>query len=1101
MLLHTILQRISWGVLCLAPGIAVSASAASDADIEYFESNVRPILAERCYECHGPDEQESNMRLDHITFVLKGGDFGPALVPGDAAESNMVEGINWIDPEFQMPPKKKLSDSEIETLTGWIKMGAPWPDEPLPEAASSVEEFDLAKRKNEHWAWQPIRNPAVPSSTGSSMSANPIDAFIQVKLDAEGLVPATRADKRTLVRRLYFDLIGLPPSPRAVNDFVVSDDSDAYAQLVDELLSHPGFGERWGRHWLDITRFAESYGHEGDFPIREAWRYRDYVIRALNADLPYDQFVREQIAGDLIESPRMHPEDGYNESIIATGWWFMHQATHGPVDVVQDEADRIDNQIDVLGKAFLGLTVACARCHDHKFDAISTEDYYSLTSYLRSSRQQFAFLDRFGEIESVAGDLRKLQQDATPIANQSLAALSQYTKNIAEYLNAVQEMVGDDFDIDAKEIAKPSSEKIAEVAVARGLDVERTGRWVDSLLHKYLTHSSHPFRPWTRLMSDKPTDYDPSPIDSEVFASFDSGSFEGWTVYGEAFGNAPTTVHEFSPADASTTLIPKGVVHSGRTSKKLKGVLRSPTFTLSHDSVHFRVAGKNSKINIVIQQFQITEFNDLLFGGAIARIDSGPIYNWRTQVDGLHKYRGLRAYIEIIDDSEDGWIAVDEIRFSNQDAVEHAVGSALDSRGGSLEKQTGLAEAYEAWARDGFRSWEKNGADSATAGYLNFLLANELIDLEGFEQSASGQALAKIRRPIVGRANDLPPPIVVLAMDAREPAEAQVFIRGNHKAPGEPTPARFLEALGARGPEPESMRDGRLQLANAILAHDNPLTSRVLVNRLWHHLFGRGIVESVDNFGVLGRAPTHPDLLDYLATYFRENGQSIKHVIRHIVMSETYAMSSDLSDARAELHDPANTYFHRQNVRRLEGEIIRDAILAVSGRLNKAMYGNSIPPYLSAGETSHRRPKQTGPVDAERRRSIYMRVQRNFLSPMMLAFDMPLPDTAIGKRTVSNVPAQSLIMMNDILVSFQARMWANTLMARHPDSIDARIKAGYLDAFGRVPAAAELNQITVFIHQQAAGYDLEETAILPHKDLWKDFCHILFMSKEFIYIG
>lgn len=274
-----------------------------------------------------------------------------------------------------------------------------------------------------------------------------------------------------------------------------------------------------------------------------------------------------------------------------------------------------------------------------------------------------------------------------------------------------------------------------------------------------------------------------------------------------------------------------------------------------------------------------------------------------------------------------------------------------------------------------------------------------------------------------------------------------------------------------------------------------------MVNRLWHHLFGRGIVESVDNFGVLGRTPTHPKLLDYLATQFRDGGWSVKQAIRQIVTSETYAMSSELNDAEAEEADPANLLIHRQSVRRLEGEIIRDSVLAVAGQLDNTMYGNSIPAHLYSFMTNHRRPGESGPVDAERRRSIYMRVQRNFLSPMMLAFDMPLPDTTIGKRTVSNVPAQSLILMNDPFIIEQSEAWAKRLIEKHPDSINDRINTAYMNAFGRRPTAAESKTLNGFIEKQAGEYSMSDEEALAHTDLWKDLCQVLFMSKEFIYIG
>ena len=1094
---YTLIPRLFTlpAVLGLCAATALNAHAATDAEITFFETDIRPILATNCYECHGPDKQESNLRLDHISTIMQGGDYGPALVAGNPAESNIVEGINWSDPDFQMPPKKKLGDADIASLTKWIEMGAPWPEEDLPGASTApTSDFDLQQRKSDHWAWQPIQNPTPPVVADAAWSRNPVDAFIRTTLDTKNLTPAASADKRTLIRRVYFDLIGLPPSVEAVEAFVGNDSPDAYENLVDELLANPAFGERWGRHWLDITRFAETYGHEGDYPINHAWQYRDYVIRALNNDLPYDQLVREHVAGDLLETPRINPDEGFNESIVATGWWFMHQATHAPVDVVKDEADRIDNQLDVLGKAFLGMTVACARCHDHKFDAISTKDYYSMTSYLRSSRQQFAFLDRFGAIEEKAETLAEKHAKAITAVNKVVPTLAKSADDIEPYLLALKDIAGDAFDIDAEKIEIPE-ERIAEVATAHGLDLELTKRWVEAVLHKRTADANHPFHLLAKSLSKKSLDTNTTQPDSVLYASFDSGSFDDWTVHGEAFGDSPTTQNEWSPANDATTLVPAGVVHSALTSTKLRGVLRSPTFKLTHDAVLYKAAGRRGTIRLVINQYQLREFNGLLFGGSLSTINNGSVYAWDTQISGLYKYRGLDAYIEIIDDG-DGWIAVDEIRFSDKHAGSLDTKASLETYGESLDDFGNLITAYANWARDGFDTWNDGKADPLTIGYLNFLLEKDLIDRKKFDKKLAGIAddMTEIEK-------DIPEPVVVLAMTAGPPQESHVFIRGNHTSPGDPTPSRFLEALGGRGPEAGSVSRGRLQLAGEILDPQNPLTARVMVNRIWHHHFGRGIVESVDNFGVLGRTPSHPELLDYLATQFRDNGWSIKQAIRQVVTSETYAMSSDLNDPKIEEVDPANFLLHRQNIRRLEGEIIRDAVLAVAGELDTKMYGNSIPAHLYPFMTNHRRPGESGPVDAERRRSIYMRVQRNFLSPMMLAFDMPLPDTTIGMRTVSNVPAQSLILMNDPFIASQSEAWAKRLIEKHPDSVDARITSAYLDAFGRTPTQAESGRIKEFIEQQAKAYEMDDAAILSDATLWKDFCQVLYMSKEFIYIG
>ncbi len=329
-----------------------------DAAIEFFERQVRPLLVERCLECHGRgDVDQGGLRLDSRSALLKGGDTGAAIVPGEPKQSLLIDAINYGE-LYEMPPKSKLPQAEIAILTKWVSMGAPWPHDDGRNAAAAEEEFDLHKRRQEHWAWQPIADPAIPEIQRNEWPRQTLDAFVLARLEQQGLEPARQADRRTLIRRLYFDLIGLPPTPEEVATFLGDTSDDAYAELVDRLLDSPHFGERWARHWLDLVRYAETCGHEFDYPIRHAWRYRDYVIRAFNEDVPYDQFLMEHVAGDLLPEPRRNAQEHFNESIIGTGFWFLHEATHAPVDVRGDEALRIDNQIDVLTKTFLGMTVA-----------------------------------------------------------------------------------------------------------------------------------------------------------------------------------------------------------------------------------------------------------------------------------------------------------------------------------------------------------------------------------------------------------------------------------------------------------------------------------------------------------------------------------------------------------------------------------------------------------------------------------------------------------------------------------------------------------------------------------------------------------------------
>jgi len=362
-----------------------------DEDALFFTEKVLPLLESRCFECHGDGEDlEGQLNLTSRRGMLEGGESGEAMIPGDADASNLISAVRY--ESFEMPPRNKLPDEEIEILVKWVNSGAKWPGEDEQAAVRSrpMAVFPIEERRESHWAWRSIRRPEPPQVQQQDWPASGLDRFLLSRLEAAGLSPAADASRRSVLRRMHLDLTGLPPSP-ALQDRVFRDprsDREVYAELADELLAAPAFGERWGRHWLDLVRYAETLGHEFDYPLPHAWKYRDYVIRALNADVPYDQFVREHIAGDLLADPRTNPENGINESIIATGFWYLCEDKHAPVDVRLEEALRIDNQLDVFGKTFLGLTVACARCHDHKFDAISTADYYALSGFLQSSRRR-----------------------------------------------------------------------------------------------------------------------------------------------------------------------------------------------------------------------------------------------------------------------------------------------------------------------------------------------------------------------------------------------------------------------------------------------------------------------------------------------------------------------------------------------------------------------------------------------------------------------------------------------------------------------------------------------------------------------------------------
>jgi len=927
--------------------------------LEFFETQVRPILSARCLGCHGPEKQKGGLRLDSRASALSGGESGPAVVPGKPGESTLVDAINYGE-SVQMPPKSKLPNGEIATLTKWVEMQAPWPEDVRAKAVGADSTAGAWKQRAKHWSLQPIRKPEPPAVLDLAWPQNPIDRFLLAGLEANELKPAPDSDRRGWIRRISFDLIGLPPKPEEVEAFVADQAPDAHETVVHRLLASPHYGERWGRHWLDLVRFAETSGHEFDYDIPDAWRYRDYVIRAFNADLPYDQFVTEHLAGDLSNSPRRNPADGTNESILGTGFFFLTEGVHSPVDLREDEATRIDNQIDVVGKAFLGLTIACARCHDHKFDAITTRDYYALSGYLKSSRHAHSFLDPSERTDGKVAELEAIK---------------------------------------------------AELATA----IDKIG--------------GLPPAPARAIANDG----------SVVFEDFNQSTYEGWFVTGDAFGSGPSQAGDFrlQAPDRSATVISPGQAHSGRVSDRLQGTIRSRAFTIEHPFVHLLASGKGGRINLVIDGFE--KIRAPIYGGLVIDLDSSKDAKWYKM--DVAMWRGHRAYVELSDGSTvdytgprsrytngDGYLAVDEIRFSDRSTPP-----------------------------DSAKSEQKPVQFDDPAVVMRFTRYREVE--------------SRIMPPTLG-------PTITEGSEEDD----RVHIRGSTRNLGEAVPRRFLEVLGGAESSEPTTGSGRRELARRIVDPANPLTSRVLVNRLWKHHFGEGLVRSPDDFGKMGQAPSNPDLLDWLAVEFVRSGWSIKHMHRLMVLSHAYRMSSAVNP-EADKIDPTNRLLHRMNVRRLEAEAVRDAMLAVSGRLDPKLFGPSVATHLTPFMVGRGRPSLSGPLDGAGRRSLYLSVRRNFPSPFLLAFDFPTSSTCIGRRNVSNVPAQALTLLNDPFVIEQATNWAEQPQASKAPRAE-RLDGLYRTAFGRPPTVQEQNDALAFLDAQT----------------WADLCHVFMNTKEFLFI-
>ena len=1049
----------------------------------FFESKIRPVLAQKCYECHSAQAKKikGGLRLDHISLIKKGGDTGSAIESIDGLEPLLLEVLSHENPDLEMPPKEKLPVSVIDDFKRWIENGAYWPEEPVPVLGGSVtrSSFNLEKRRNEHWCWQPILKLPPPSVAKKEHVRNPLDAFVQNNLAKKGILPSLPADRRTWIRRVYFDLIGLPPSPDEILAFLDDSSPDAFNKVVDKLLASTHFGEKWARHWMDLVRYAETCGHEFDYPLEHPHEYRDYLIRAFNDDLPYDQLLIEHVAGDLLTKPRLNSEKKFNESIIGTGFWFFHEAVHAPTDPKQDNADRIENQLDVFGKTFLGLTIGCARCHDHKFDAISDEDYYSLAAYMQGSTRQEYPLDIDQKHEEAKREIsksaRKLLGDLRSHAPLGLGAFKP-----SDYLKSANELLSGGGKTPS---TLPGSKEVESLAADRGLNPEVLLEWCRNLSGKAkLGEWNRKFTKESKGWKDR-IDQDLKFVENtRELALFSSPSLpDGWKVSGHSFPDVKT---EFlspkpsflisSPDRFGATVLPN----------RFSGNLRSPLYVLEEDRIYIRLKAEKVFVRLVLDNFHMAKFNSLLFRGTLHKNASTKGQLSWLSISGLNKYKGHKGYLEITGKGN-SFVEIEQVRTGSIGAPGsnefHSL-RALLAKGTGPEDTLG-SNLDEVFA-DFFTGFKSGKFSQEQADLLNWLEQKKLIDwgdgLFGIaEFRKKAQAIEKV----------LPPERYATTMGRGTDYDGYVYVRGSHRKEGEKVTGRSLTALGAQ-------QGDRLALAKSLVARDNPLVSRVMVNRIWHYMFGRGIVPTTDDFGPMGQMPGNPELLDWLARDFMENDWSVKRMIREIALSYTYRQSSKINPTNslpkiAEL-DPDNAGLYRMPVRRITSEAIRDSLLAHSGRLDRKMFGPSVAVHRTAFMTG-RGGRGSGPSDGGGRRSIYGSVYRNFLSPFMLAFDQPAPFGTKGRRTVSNVPAQSLALLNDPFVVDQCNLWGKKIHQLSATN-EEKISKMHEQAFGSLPEAEKIDRFVAFMNRQSSLRGKMDAQV------WGDLAHVFVNSKNFIYL-
>ena len=1083
---HQMLRRL---FLCSATlTLLPILSAQESAGLEHFERYIRPLLAEKCYACHSSGTMAmGELRLDSKETLLQGGTRGPAITPGDPSSSLLVKAVSYASIDLKMPPAGKLSDHEIANLEAWIRMGAPDPrSATLPEVEQ--DGIDLTEGR-EFWSFRPVTEPPLPEALNTSWVRTDVDRFVLARLEAEGLNAPAHTDRRTLLRRVTFDLTGLPPTPAEVEAFLADDATGAYRRVVERLLGSPHYGERWGRHWLDLVRWAETNGHEFDNNKLDAWRFRDYVIESFNTDLPYNRFLQEQIAGDLMP-PRLSADGTHYVNPIASGMYWLWEVLNSPTDSVKARADQIDNQIDVLTKATQGLTVACARCHDHKFDPIPTADYYSLFGILGSTHMSETCIDspaRTSEIRVVDQEIGEVNDQ---IAALLLDARVRATEGLAERLIAGTEEEGsDDPEGLASELAyaaaEPSHPLYPFVKISQALAADGTrefGEVMAGMRREMAAWAAKADRGHS-LWSER---------GDEVFEDFEDG-FGKWTVNGAGFGDGP--VQAVPPSQRLGGRWGQSVAaSSGSGSDALVGMLITEKFRMPARYVHVRLAGPQYDRRLKEQApVRFTVIADEHKSGHAMPDGSGRL-RWHTIA--MTKERGRICSIEIVDRDRTGSIAVDQIVFSSTPEPPPIAGSVnvriLDLLADeSIRSLPDLALAYETVARDLSAGSLSTEDDALLAGILGHTKLEQAADLFDDSELRHYSEL-KSRRDQLEQA--VPPSIFAMSSQDWQPADSRIHVRGNHKNLGDVAPRQFLQAIAGTEQTPFHNGSGRLELAKWVASEKNPLTARVMANRVWHHHFGRGIVASPDNFGRMGEEPTHPALLDFLAQTFMESGWSVKDLHREIVLSSTYRASSDPSE-KAKIADPSNRLLSHFPVRRLEAEAIRDSLLAVSGALDLSVGGPGVVPHISEYQDGRGKP-ESGPLDGLGRRSIYLQVRRNFLPPLFLAFDYPLPISTEGRRGVSAVASQALLMLNNEFVNGQAELWAKRTLEAH-DGTDKRIEDMYLRAYGRPPVEAEISEIEGFLASQA---QLRDSSGLDDPTIWADLAHAVLNTAEFLFV-
>ena len=1078
------------------------------ASVVFFEKQVRPVLANRCYDCHGAENAESGLRVDSLAGLLTGGKRGAAIVVGQSRQSLMISAINHAD-QLHMPPKTKISTVEILSLTAWVDAGALWPNAPavVEETPKTLQEpRTWTQRQRQFWSFQPPQMAALPHVPQQWDMTSPVDPFVQRALAAAGLIPAARATKRVLLRRAMFDLTGLPPTISELEGFLEDTAPDSFEQTLDRLLASPRYGERWGRHWLDVARYADSNGLDENLAYGNAFRYRDYVVAAFNKDKPYDRFVVEQLAGD-----RLADEDpaALHERLTATGFLSLGAKMLAEDDPVKMQMDIVDEQLDTVGRAFMGLTLGCARCHDHKFDPISTAEYYALAGIFKSTAtmENFKVVARWKEL---------------PLA--SPAVVTQQEMHQAQITTTQQEILRQQEQV-SEEILAQARRHLGDYLLAAA----RVQRLAQLLARAKVYGAEAETTAPLGAVRIEAENFDRGNVQKD-FKAYGAGigvlvnqgqlpNFVEYDIEVERAGTYQVEIRYAAATPRPCLLIVNGTTVKVDAAGHATGSWTPESQRWFVEGFFALSAGKNV---LRLQHPKFFPHIDklMLVPVQVPAVDQGVTPPLAS--DYRPKQQLIRRCVEFLDRSGHqpnslfaAWHAQlageplaalkgDAARFRDRVVGDVSPESPRDLALLYQEKFGGVDRPSSAPHTDEKEKPDENSDDTTFERAVRAFLFGATGPFAEYETSESdyppavAQKLKQLRATQQELEKERPQIPHAMAVSDGNPEDLRIHIRGSHVTLGERVPRRFPSVLSKRSaPKIGDDRSGRLQMARWLASEEHPLTARVMVNRIWQGHFGKGLVRSPDNFGRLGERPDHPALLDYLAVRFAADGWSIKAMHRLLMTSATWQMST-VFDARAATVDPENRLLWRMERRRLEAELIRDAVLVMGDSLELTMGGSLLPTKNRSYVTS------TANVDPVSymsiRRSVYLPVVRSALFDLFQAFDFADPSYLRGQRQTTTVAPQALFVMNSKLVADQMRLMATGLLDREIDD-PQRVQILFLRAFGRRPSSEERQESLTYIERyiEAVGDRVTDHATL-RLQAWQSLCRAIVSANEFIYI-